>query len=118
MALVGGGRRGRRGWRHLYGEECDLLLGCSDGGPKFCHACDCRLVVGIIRDLEVGQLTIEGGLDVIECIVIGNDVGGYPLMPVVPVPDCSRTMYAVVKCVFSASHVRAAAGMPFHSMRA
>ena len=76
VALVGGGLGGRRVCRHLYGEECDLLLGCCDGGTKFCNACDCRLVVGIIRDVEVGQLLIEGGLDVIECIVIGNDVGG------------------------------------------
>ena len=42
----------------------------------------------------------------------------YPLLPVVPVPDCSRMMYAVVKCNFRASHVRAAAGVPFHSINA
>ena len=54
VALVVGGWQGRRGWRHLDGEECDLLLGCRDGGTKFCHAGKCRLMMGIVRELKVG----------------------------------------------------------------
>ena len=120
VALVVSGWRGRRGWRDLDGEECDLLLGCRDGGTKFCHAGECRLMVGIVCKLEVGQFLIEGGFDVIEGVVVGDDVGG----AVVSVDTGGARarllakMYAVVKCVLSASQVRAAAGMLFHLMRA
>ena len=33
-------------------------------------------MMGIVCELEVGQFLIEGGLDVIEGVVVGDDVGG------------------------------------------
>ena len=60
----------------LHREECDLLLGCCDGGSEFSYARECRLMVGIICHLQVGQLMIECRLDVVECVISGSDICG------------------------------------------
>ena len=60
IVTVGGGARDGVGLycraccRGLYREECELLLGCCQGGSEFSNARKCRLMVGIICHLQVG----------------------------------------------------------------